>query len=78
MFCCMAVATSTTRGYVANVAYWCGSCARAARAMLLNHFIKLRAEHSSIVAIKRDMEPVALLALDDEFTRIYRSVSSSS
>ena len=46
--------------------------------MLLNHFLKLGSEHSSVVAIKRDMEPVALLALDDEFTRIYRSVSSSS
>ena len=34
---------------------------------LLNYFFKLRAEHSSVVAIKRDMEPIPFLALDNEF-----------
>ena len=34
---------------------------------LLNHFFKLRAEHSSVVAIKRDMQPIPFFALDDEF-----------
>ena len=36
---------------------------------LLNYFLKLRAEHSSAVAIKRDMEPVSLFALDDKVAR---------
>ena len=34
---------------------------------LLSHFLQLSPEHSSIVAIKRDMEPIPFLALDDEF-----------
>ena len=33
---------------------------------LLRHFLQLRAEHSSAVAIKRDMEPVALFAFGNE------------
>src|SRR6266498_6166237 len=35
-----------------------------------NHFFKLRTEHSSVVAIKRDMEPIPFFALDDEFCRV--------
>ena len=34
---------------------------------LLNHFFELRTEDTSGVAIKRDMEPIPFLALDDEF-----------
>ena len=37
---------------------------------LLNHFLQLRAEHGSVVAIKRDMEPIPFFALDDEFCRV--------
>jgi hypothetical protein len=37
---------------------------------LLNYFFKLRAEHSSVVAIKRDMEPIPFFTLDDEFCRV--------
>ena len=42
--------------------------------MLLNHFLELRAEDTSVVAIKRDMEPISFLALDNEFTGSVRSV----
>ena len=34
---------------------------------LLNHFLQLSPEHSSVVAIKRDMEPIPFFALHDEF-----------
>ena len=37
---------------------------------LLNHFLELSPEHSSVVAIKRDMEPIPFLALDDELCRV--------
>src|SRR6266496_5343201 len=37
---------------------------------LLNHFLKLCAKDSSVVAIKGDMEPIPFFALDDEFTRV--------
>jgi len=37
------------------------------RNRLFNHFLELSSEHSSAVAIKRDMEPVAFLAFDNEF-----------
>ena len=33
---------------------------------LLNHFFKLRTEDSSIVTIKRDMEPIPFLAFGNE------------
>jgi hypothetical protein len=33
---------------------------------LLGHLFELRAEHSSVVPIKCDMEPVPFLAFDDK------------
>ena len=44
--------------------------------MLLNHFFKLRAKHSSVVAIKRDMEPIPFLALDDELLSGFKHLVS--
>jgi hypothetical protein len=37
---------------------------------LLDHFLKLRTKDSSVVTIKRDMEPIPFLALDNESTWI--------
>ena len=37
---------------------------------LFKHFLKLTSEHSSVVATKRDMEPVSFFPLDDELCRI--------
>ena len=44
------------------------TCGRGGSAStLLNHFFELRTEDTSVVAIKRDMEPITFLALDNEF-----------
>ena len=59
----------TPRGRLGGVC--CRSWGRLLpEAALLNHFLELTPEHSSVVAIKRDMEPIAFLALDDEFVRV--------
>ena len=35
---------------------------------LLNHFLKLTTNHSSVIAVQRDMEPISFLAFDYKVT----------